>query len=142
MAYAPDASDSCIVDIALKWDIRNNAKTTAVFIGPCTRVIFAARSADLIADPYIVQIFHEKAINRGGKYKDSEHKITLTLLAGEYIELKCKVKAKGRTDTFPMMRSVLFQHGWISTGLLDLERDTKHFERERWAVTTDYREIS
>ena len=134
MAYVPKASEGCIIDIILKWDFRDNTKTTAVFIGPCTHVTFAARSANLIAHPDIVQRCHENAVSKGGKYTDYDHKITLTLLAGEYIELKCKVKAKGRTDTFPMMRSVLFQHGWISTGISDMERHTKHFERERWAV--------
>ena len=126
-----------VVDIVLKWNIRDKKKSTVFFIGPYKHVTFAARSADLIVDPDVVQRCQDKAVSKDGKYKDSKHGISLTLLAGEHVKLKFKVSSKetkGRNDTLPMMRSILCQHGWISTGISDMERGIMRYERERWAV--------
>ena len=101
MAYRPEVSRGCIVDIVLNWDVRNKNKSTVFYTGPYTHVAFAARSANLIPDPDVVQRCHDKAISKGGKYKDSKHRISLTLLLGEHVKLKFKLSSKDTKGRSP-----------------------------------------
>ena len=142
MAYARDTPMGYIVDISLKWIPRDKKKYTVTFIGPYTDVMFAVRAANIMVDPNVIQRCQEKAAaaaSTGGKYKDtldSKHKISLKILAGEHVKLKFNVSSKesGRNHFFPLMRSILCQHGWVSTGISDMEIRAVRHERERWAV--------
>ena len=113
-------------------------KYTVTFIGPYTHVIFAVRAANLMVDPDVMQRCHDKSSSTGVKYKetlDSKHKISLNILAGEHVKLRFKVSSKeDRNHFFPLMRSILCQHGWVSTGISDMEYKVVRYERERWTV--------